>query len=79
MLTVPEIIDKWPSASALADDLGLKRETHVSVMKVRGSIPATYWQLLVKAAANREIKGITLEVLASAHAKPTPSKLEAGA
>jgi hypothetical protein len=71
MSTVHEIFALWPSASELARDLGLKRESHATVMKHRGSIPVDYWPALVSAAKKRRIKGVTYEVLVAAHARPS--------
>lgn len=68
MLTVQEIIEKWPSAAELSRDLGLRHESHATVMKYRGSIPSTYWMRMIEAAKDRKIEGISLEVLAEAHA-----------
>ncbi|KLK91395.1 hypothetical protein AA309_20040 [Microvirga vignae] len=71
MKTVHDIIALWPSASELARDLGLKRESHGTVMKARGSIPVVHWPRLISAAKKRGIKGITYEVLVNAHARPS--------
>lgn len=58
------IFDKWPSAAALASDLGKKYQT-VAAWKQRGSIPAKYDLLLIEAAGNRG-ETLTLEDLARA-------------
>jgi hypothetical protein len=70
-MTVQEIIEKWPSASEMARDLGLRRPSHGTVIKMRGSIPVQYWTRLVAAAERRGIKGVTLEALAASH-EPHP-------
>lgn len=67
MSTVPDLIGKWPSVSEWARDLGLKRESHGTLMKMRGSIPVAYWQRMIEAAQARDIEGVTLEALAEAH------------
>jgi len=69
MRTVRNIITLWPSASEMARDLGLKRESHGTVMKTRGSIPVWHWARLIQAAEKRGIEGISYEVLADAHAR----------
>ena len=66
MQTVNQIISLWPTAFELAQDLGLKNETHVGVMKHRGSIPVGYWFRLVMAAKERGLN-LTYEDLANAH------------
>ena len=71
MSTVHDIFALWPSASELARDIGLKRESHATLMKLRGSIPVSYWPALVEAAKKRRIKGVTYEVLVAAHARPS--------
>lgn len=40
------------------------RDFHARTMKQRGSIPPAYWSDTVKAAAERNIEGVTLERLA---------------
>lgn len=55
------IISKWPSASALAADLGVST---VTVRSWRGrGIPARRWRDVVEAAKARRIKGVSLEAL----------------
>lgn len=61
--TFADVIGKWPSAVALADDLGVKEVT-ARAWRARG-IPAEYWTGIVASAEKRGIEGITLEVLAS--------------
>lgn len=69
MMTVQQIIDMWPSASEMARDIGLRRPSHGTVMKARGSIPVEYWAKLVEAAERRSIKGVTFEALTLAHSR----------
>lgn len=63
-----EIINKWPSLSAFADDLGLQYGT-AKAMRRRGSIPPENWLTTVNKAAEREIDGVTFDALAIAVAK----------
>jgi|GEM_PF-4116007 len=60
-ITAQEIIDKWPSKAALADDVS--RHTGISLGKVavnrwhsRQSIPAKYDIAIVRAADERNIR-----------------------
>jgi hypothetical protein len=64
-----DIISRWPSAEVFADDLGLKWRSHGRVMRLRNSIPETYWQAVAEAAKRRGYADITSEVIAKAHAK----------
>lgn len=73
MSTVQDIFDKWGSASDLARAIGLKRASHGTLMKCRGSIPQKYWPRLVEASKDRGIEGITYESLALAHAQKANS------
>jgi hypothetical protein len=67
-MTHAEIINKWPSLSEFADDLGVQYGT-AKAMRRRASIPPEHWLTVTYKAAAREIRGVTLEVLASAVAK----------
>ena len=64
---VIKIIDKWPSNKDLAEDLGLRHDSHCRVMKVRGRIPRAYWWMMVEAAERRGIKGVTIDRLKKIH------------
>jgi hypothetical protein len=75
MLTYTEIIDRWPSLTAYAGDLGIRYGT-AQVMRYRGSIPAKYWKRVVAAAARRGIEGVTLDLLASIEAEPRPRRTD---
>lgn len=55
MSSFRSIIDLWPSAESLSDDLGLKHRSHARVMKVRNSIPKVYWTSVLLAAQRRGI------------------------
>lgn len=70
MTSVAQIIDKWPTVSAWARDIGLKRESHGTLMKMRGRIPVIYWPAMIAAADRRAITGVTNDTLAAAHAVP---------
>jgi transposase-like protein len=61
------IIAKWPSASALAEDLGIATVT-VRSWRTRG-IPAHRWTAIVRAAQARALRGVSLAALARAHDK----------
>jgi hypothetical protein len=73
MTTYTEIIDRWPSLTAYAADIGVRYGT-AQVMRYRGSIPAKYWKRVVAAAARRGIDGVSLELLASIEAEPKPRR-----
>ena len=73
MTTYTEIIDRWPSLTAYAGDIGVRYGT-AQVMRYRGSIPAKYWKRVVAAAARRGIDGVSLELLASIEAEPRPRR-----
>lgn len=64
-----DIIALWPNFQSFADDLAIKRN-HGRVMKARASIPPEYWPVVVRAAEERGIPGISLEVLANLRRKP---------
>ena len=74
MASVAEIIEKWPSVSAWARDIGLKRESHGTLIKMRGRIPVVYWPATIAAAQRRGIEGVTNDSLVAAHtvARPKP-------
>ncbi len=77
MNTFSSIIGLWPSATALAEDLGENPVT-VRAWAQRNSIPGDRWLLIVSAARRRGIQGVTLEVLAriaagQIDASPIPS------
>lgn len=72
-MTPPDIIDRLGGSAALASalgfppgDVGGKR---IRAWRLRKSIPGEYWAAI--AAYSKEAgRGITLEVLAAAHASP---------
>lgn len=56
-----DIIAKWPTKRALAEEVGAKLKT-VELWHFRNRIPASWWRQLIKAAAARQLP-ITSEVL----------------
>lgn len=68
--SVADIIGLWPTISEFSRDIGLKRESHGTLMKYRGSIPVAHWQKVVDAAKARGID-LSYEDLALAHAQPS--------
>lgn len=67
-MTHADIINKWPSLSDFADDLGVQYGT-AKAMRRRGSIPPEHWLTITTKAVEREIEGVSLEALAEAVAK----------
>lgn len=63
MLCFREIIDAWPSAAALAVDLGEESVT-VRAWRARDVLPGRVWRKAVAAAERRRIRGVSLERLA---------------
>jgi hypothetical protein len=66
MIDVATIIDRWPSAEAFGQDIGLKYRSHARTMKVRGSIPRAHWPKVLEAARRRAI-ALTQQDLEQAH------------
>lgn len=62
-----EIVSRWPSIAAFADDIGVAYET-AKKMNQRSSIGRDYWLKVVEAAAKRGIDGISIELIARASA-----------
>jgi len=56
------IVNLWPSAEALAADIGEKGVT-VRQMRNRDSIDAGYWERILAAAAVRGFHAVTSELL----------------
>jgi hypothetical protein len=69
MQTISDIFDAFGGPSAVSRALGVNPST-ASEMKRRRSIPVAYWPRLIEAAHERNIDGITYEVLVNAHALP---------
>ena len=66
MLSFRSIIERWPSAEKFGADLGLKYPSHARVMKVRDSIPISYWPKVLSAADERRLQ-LTEDDLREAH------------
>lgn len=64
-LSFSEMIDKWPTRTALALDLGVTQQA-VNAMIIRDSIDGRYWAKMVLSASARGIVGVTLQALALA-------------
>lgn len=64
MDTFRTLIERWPSLSAFADDIGVIYVT-AQGMHRRGSIPSEYWAAVVEGATKRGIAGVNLEILAA--------------
>ena len=67
-LTPREVCELWPSLEALADDTGASLFA-VRKWHHRGRLPSEWWGALVSAAEARGIKRVTLQALASMHAR----------
>lgn len=65
MVSFRSIIERWPSAEQFSADIGLKYPSHARVMKVRDSIPVSYWPKVLEKARERSIS-LTEADLASA-------------
>jgi len=71
MKTFRDVIDRWPSLQAFADDLGVAYVT-AQVMRHRNSISSRRWQRVVECAVVRGIEGVSYEVLAAIKAGNLP-------
>lgn len=67
-MTFSEVIDRWPSMTAFAKDIGVPYR-RVRSWRQRSSIRATYFQAIVDAAASRGYTDITAAVLLDAAAR----------
>lgn len=69
-MTARELLALWPKPSleTVSGDTGVSLHA-VRKWSHRRSIPAEYWLVLVRAARERGIEGVTFEALAAAHAK----------
>ncbi len=68
MDTFSQLISMWPTKSAFAKDIGQDYGL-VHQWDRRDSIPADYWETVVKAAQERKLKGVTLEALSKLRTK----------
>jgi hypothetical protein len=69
MKTVADIFRAWPSDADLGRDIGVPYST-VAAWKRRGSIPATHWQAIIRAAEKRGRRDVTADLLVELHAGP---------
>lgn len=67
--SVKELVERWPSLSEFADDLGVPYDT-AKGMRRRGAIDSSYWTRVVASASRRGLAGVTYERLAILHEKP---------
>lgn len=68
-MTHSDIINRWPTLTDFADDIGVPYVT-AKAMRRRGSIPSCYWVRVVGAAHKRAISDITFKLLAELIAIP---------
>ena len=66
-----EIVELWPSADAMAVELGAKVET-VRKWRQRDSIPAEWWLLVVR-GARRHGHDLSVDALATLAARKQPN------
>lgn len=66
-MTAHDIIKKWPSVPAFAEDIGAKIKA-ARMMAFRKSIPVEYWPAMIEGAKARGLNDITYEALVQAHA-----------
>lgn len=67
--TVAELMALWPSISDFARDINLKKPSHGTVMKLRGSIDVDHWPAVIAAAEKRAIADVTADLLMKIHAR----------
>ncbi len=67
-MTHAEMINKWPSLSDFARDIGVGYGT-AKAMRRRSSIPSEHWLALTMKADERGFSGVTLNALAAAVAR----------
>ena len=70
-----DVIDLWPSAEALAGDIGV-RPGLPPVWKHRRAIPSKHWLAVAEAAARRGIAGVTVDALAALAADTSTHPLQ---
>ena len=64
--TVPDLIDAFGGNAAFARVIG-KGASTVGEQKRNGSIPVEYWDLIIAAAPDSGVPGVTYEALAKMH------------
>jgi hypothetical protein len=72
-LTPRAVCELWPSLDALAADTGASLFA-VRKWHNRKRVPAEWWTAVVTAAEGRGFKNVTLEALASMHARPATNE-----
>lgn len=68
MQSFADIIDAWSKPDELAAALDVKRAM-IACWKHRDSIPRAYWAGLIRAAQNRGLSEVTLDLLSSLAAR----------
>ena len=68
MDSAAQIIDRFGGPTAFAFIVGTTQQNATN-MKARGTIPASFFRAIVDAAVERNIEGLTLDVLADLAAK----------
>ena len=71
--SIPELITAFGGPSGFAKVID-KNPSTASEMKRSRSVRVSYWPLIVDAAAEANITGVTLETLAEMHIAPEPQK-----
>ena len=79
MKTYADIIDRWPSLRAFADDIGVPYGT-AQLMRHRNGIAPRHWRRLEAAAQRRGISGVTVQLLSEIaegdkDERPRPSRI----
>jgi predicted GNAT superfamily acetyltransferase len=73
-----DIIDRWPSTRAFAEDIGVSYNS-ANLMRHRRNIHFRHWERVVEAAKARNIRGINLKLLSSTYRSRPMAKAEARA
>ena len=66
--SVSELIELWPEprTTNFGKDIGVTVE-HAATIKRRNSIPVRFWPKVLEGARERDIQGVSYEVLVSIH------------
>ena len=62
--TVRDLIRLWPTQQALADDIGVARHIVRDWARGQSMIRAEYFNLILKSAQTRNIRGVSYKLLA---------------
>lgn len=76
MMTHRDIVNLWPTATALASDIGASEIT-VRQWRNRNSIPARHWQAVLRAADERGLNLCSDDLINGVGASPAPTGSEA--